>query len=168
MSLPSLYTLGTSYVAVMDALLEAGGEVTDETHAALNAIEDQFEAKVERVALAIRIMDAEVQAVDSEIKRLADLKARRVRAQEGLKGYLLFWLRETDTQKVEGEIIKVRRQKNSRPSIRYEGNLSDLPESLVRTIRSFHGDAAYEAWKADPNSLPESVMVERGEHVRIT
>lgn len=162
----TLYQITDEYQAVIDRLLEAGGELTPEFSAELDAITDAFAAKVEKVALYTRNLEALADAAAAEAKRLHELASSRQHTADGLKRYLLEQLDRVEQTKVVTPLAVVRVQKNSRPSIRWFPE-TDPPEGFVRVVRSVDLQRAYEVWKAG-TPLPEGFSVEEGRHLRIT
>lgn len=96
----------------------AGGEIPPELAALLDAIEDDFDTKVERVGLVVRQMEAHARVAESEAKRLTALKNSYKNGADSLKAYCKMQMEKTGRLKVEGDLVKVWVQANGRPSIR--------------------------------------------------
>lgn len=151
--------------AIGEALIEGGGELTPELEARLDALEGEFERKVERIALYVQECNANAAAVKLEADRLTARARAFERKADGLKNYLLFTMKRADWDKLTTPLVSVGVQKNSRPSIRWPGDPATAPEAFRRTIVQVDGQAAYEAYRAgDPL---EGFQVVVGEHVRI-
>lgn len=189
----TLYEIGDDLQAVLDDVRENDGVLDEELEARLDEIEGKFEEKVERVCLAYRNLEAEAEMVEEEAARLEARADRLHREADGLKNYLHAQLRKADRERVEGKLISVRRQENSRPSItwnrpdtlppewfarvRVTGKIprAELTPDQVEELEHLPGlnvkveadtQAAYEEWKSG-GELPDGFHVERGEHVRI-
>jgi hypothetical protein len=84
----------------------------------------------------------------------------------------MFQLERAGTTRVETPTVKVRIQKNTRPSIRCAS--AEIPEPFRRIRVEFDGTAAYEALKAarclpvEPGRIEvDRLVAELGRHVRI-
>lgn len=106
-----LYELAEQYRIALDAIEEAE-EITPEQLAILEAVEDDFNHKVESVAKYIRNIEAEETALLSEIKRLAARTKTTTNKKESLKRYLQNMLEATGKQNVDGELLKVSLRKS--------------------------------------------------------
>ena len=94
------------------------------------------------------------------------------RRTEWLKRYLMFQLQRAGTTRVETPTVKVRIQKNTRPSIRCIS--PEIPEPFRRVRVEFDAPAAYEALKRgdclpdEPGRIEiDGLVVELGQHVRV-
>lgn len=160
-----LWELADAVVEIGAELMDAGGELSPELEARLDAIDASFEGKVERVALYIRELEVTADAAAAEAKRLAAMAAARGGAAKRLKEYLKQNLERTGKQRVETDRVRLRLQKNSRPSITWARSIDDLPERYARITVALDGQRAYDDWKA--GELPSSFTVETGTHLRI-
>jgi hypothetical protein len=168
-----------------DAIAAAGGDI-----AAVPAIaellafaEDKLNAKVERVALKIRELEAAAEIVKQEKDRLAARQKAREHAAKGLKAYLQRELERAGVKKVEGELVTVALQDNP-PSVQLpvnvEVNLEELytagavgiehvPESFTINRKAIlDAVKAAEAEGKDASTvLPAGWSVVRGRSLRI-
>lgn len=165
-ALPSLYELGTDLEALIERILEAGGVIDEATEAELAQLRGDFRSKAERVGLYHLNLKAQVGAVDVEIKRLQALKAVRENAADSLKAYLLREMQRVGERKLETDRIVITVVTNSRPRIEWTGDPAKPPKAFKRTIVTFDGQKAYEAWRAK-RKLPAGVRVEQGVHLRV-
>jgi hypothetical protein len=165
-ALPPLYQLTASLVSVMDALVEAGGELTPELQAQLEQAEGDFKTKVERVALGIRHLVVTGEAAATEASRLTLLARARLNASERLKDYLREQMLQAEQRKVETDRVRVSVVTNSRPTIKWLAAPDTIPEAFRRTKVELDGDAALQAYR-DRGRLPEGFQVLVGTHLRI-
>lgn len=163
----SLYQLGDQLQAVADGLIENGGELTPDMAAQLAALEGAFDQKVERVLLYARNLDGTADAAKQEAERLAALAASRANAASRLREYVKQEMERAARPKVETPLIVARVTQNSRPAIKWTLPIEELDRRFVRITLAVDGTKAYEAWQADPASLPEGFVVERGTHLRV-
>jgi len=161
-----LWELSEELDRIGEEIAEAGGELTPEIEEKLDALEGAFEEKAENIALMVRNLEATSSAVKEEEKRIRTYRRSLERQASGLKDYLLFFLRRQGVERVEGTRARIRRQANSRPSIRWLGDPESAPEAFRRVRVDVDTQAAYEELKSG-GELPEGFEVERGEHVRI-
>lgn len=161
----TLWALSDEYQQVADRLIDAGGELTPDLAAELDAIQGAFREKAESVALYLRNLQASAEAAASEARRLTELAAVRSRAADGLKRYLLVHMERTGETKIETDRIRLRVQQNSRPSIHWTAEPELIPDPYRKTVYALDGEKVYQAWKAG-TPLP-GFTVERGSHLRI-
>ena len=102
-----LYELSKDYQRILDAIEDAEGELTEEQLAELLEVEDGFRTKVESIGKLIKSVAADVEAIKTERKRLADRQGTLSRKSEWLKRYLLQALCATGTKKVKGQVLTV-------------------------------------------------------------
>lgn len=96
----NLYNLSQNYDAFM-ALVDEGEIPEDALWDTMEAINDEWEAKAESVALAVKNLLAEAAAMEAEATALADRAERRRRDAERLEAYLLTAMTKTATRKID-------------------------------------------------------------------
>jgi len=155
-----------------EQIVAAGGELPPELAELLEQVEGTLTEKVRRVALVILNLTASAKAAHAEAERIAAMARNYERQTESLKRYLMFQLERAGTTRVETPTVKVRIQKNTRPSIRCAS--AEIPEPFRRVRVEFDGTAAYEALKAasclpaEPGRIEVAgLVVELGQHIRI-
>ena len=177
-----LYECVTAYQTALDwidehpvMLAEAGGEIPHDLAELIDSTEADLNQKVENVALVIRNQQVEADAIKAEASRLADLAASRQRQVDSLKAYLRYEMDRAGVSKVEGALVKVRVQKNGRPSMK----LADpdfIPEVWRKTVVTFDSQEAYQRLKVagvldelkDSDTIEKyGVIVTQGKHLRI-
>ena len=97
-------------------LEESGGELTPELEALLDNATMTFKEKVERVALKVRALESEAQAIKDETARLTARAMARENAAKSLKTYLQRCLEAAGETKVTGLLCTVAVQLNN-PSL---------------------------------------------------
>ncbi len=155
-----------------ERIVAAGGELPPELWEMLDRIEGDFTEKVRRVALVILNLTASAKAANTEAERLSRMARGYQRQAESLKRYLLIQLERTGKPRVETPTVKVRIQKNTRPSIRFVS--AEIPERFRRVTVDLDTAAAYDALKAaghlpqEPGRIEvDGLVVELGRHVRV-
>lgn len=106
----SLYTIN----AELSELLERGFAVDEETGEVIEDIEDKLAAlqmaeydKLENIALYIKNLDAEAEAIKAEEKSLAERRKAKEGRMESLKKYLSDYLLNTNKDKFETAKVKL-------------------------------------------------------------
>jgi hypothetical protein len=151
----------------IDEQIEAAeGVLTEAVEAQLDAVKGAFETKAEYIALISREALAEATAIKAEEERLREMRNRAERRAEELKLYLFRCMNAAGMERIDGKLVKIRIQKNSRPSIAWTLDPLHLPEELQRVKIELDGNKAYEIYKAGAQ-LPDGFLVELGKHIRI-
>lgn len=96
-----LYELEAKYRDALDTI-EGAEELTDEQWQMLEQIEGDLDEKIESVAMFIRGMEADQNAVEFERKRLQAKERAIGNRVDWLKGYLLDTMTATGHDKVKG------------------------------------------------------------------
>lgn len=161
-----LHAVVPALLAIEDALIENGGELTPEILAQLESLEGAFDQKIESLLLRALQLQFEGGVAKLEAVRLAELAGVRERVAERIKTYVLECMEAAGRHKVETSRLRARIQQNSRPTIQWPGPIDVLPEAFKRTTVMLDGTKSYEAWKA--GELPEGFVVDRGRHLRIS
>jgi hypothetical protein len=110
-------------------LEESGGELTPELEALLDNANMTFKEKVERVALKVRGLESEAEAIGDEVARLKARAMARENAAKSLKTYLQRCLEQANETKVTGLLCTVAVQLNP-PSLQVPES-SDLRELFL-------------------------------------
>lgn len=161
-----LYLLVDDYSKLLDLIAEAGGEVTPEVGAALEASDGQIRTKMESTIRYVKNRQALRDAALAESKALKEYADGLDRGIEGIKRYVLDLLVKADIRKVETAVGVVRWQQNGRPSIRWDRPMEELPGAFLRLRTEVDGEKVYEAYRAS-QVLPDGFVVELGKHLRI-
>ncbi|MGJ0848295.1 siphovirus Gp157 family protein [Tissierella praeacuta] len=126
-----LYELTEMYQNIWDLI--GDDEVDLEAlEKALKDIEDNIEIKAENTAKLIKGIDADVEVIKAEEKRLADRRKALENKKEGIKTYLENHLRIMEIDKVKTPLFTVALQKNP-PSV----NILDeklIPKDYIKTV----------------------------------
>jgi len=163
-----LWEIASELDVIGELIADAGGELSPDMEARLDAMEGALEEKVERIALFVRECEANEKAAAFEVERLQAIGKSFERKAAGLKGYLHRHLQRIGKTKVETARARVRVQQNSRPSIRWMStDQPPAPYLKTQTVTTTDTALAYEEWKAG-NELPAGFVVEQGSHLRIT
>lgn len=166
----ALWIISDELEAVGVRIAEVGGELSPELEAELDAIEGDFSAKVERVALYIRSREIDAEGAKAEKDRLAAIQKANEASVRGLKQYLLGILERHGRDKVDTMKARVRRSP-SPWSYRWTGDTYEaIPDEYRKqnpVVYSLNVERVKRAIE-DGTPLPDGVVVERGFHIRIT
>lgn len=101
-----LYKLTGQYLALQD-LAESGDMSADDLADTFEAIEGEYQDKAAAVIQVAQNFDATVTAIDSEIKRLTQLKTQAKVQQTRLREYLRENMERTGIKKIEHPLFKI-------------------------------------------------------------
>lgn len=104
-----LYELTESYQNVLDIAEQLEAETLKDT---LDAITESIEVKAENTAKVIKTVNAEIEALDTEIKRMSSRKSTLKNNVESMKRYLKEELEKVELDKVKGQHLTIRIQNN--------------------------------------------------------
>ena len=83
---------------------------------ALNKIDEEFDTKAENIAKLISSLNADVDGMTKEIKRLQSRKSVQEHRVDGLKCYIYGHMKAINKRKIKGKLFTLSIQKNS-PSV---------------------------------------------------
>ncbi len=154
-----LYELTEQYRRILAHIEDAEEDFTDEEWEAVLQVEDDFRAKVENLGKFIQSLNADVEAIKAERKRLADRQYSLARKVEGLKRYLVGALQATGTRRVKGQLLTVGLRKA--PVSCVVEDLDAVPETFKRQIVEWKVDkkAVNAHFKETGEILPGVTMV---------
>lgn len=103
----SLYKIQEEHLQIVGALIENGGEATEEIEKALAVNKEDLQTKAVNYGFIIRQLQGEVSMIDAEIERLSALKASRSKAVEKLKGNLSGAMKLFECHKIESPVMNL-------------------------------------------------------------
>ena len=164
-ALRPLYVIASDRAAILDALVDAGGELTPELAAQLDAADGDFSQKLAACAVMVKNLAAEAEKHGDEARRQADRAAALQHAAESLKGYMKLQMTVADVAKIEG-VARIQANGGNQPVL-FAGDPSALPTEYQRVKVELDAQKVLAAAKAG-QTLPEGVTVgERGTHIRL-
>lgn len=122
----NLFKLTQNYQNVLEIAEQLDAETLRDT---LDSIDEAINSKVENTAYVIKQLDANVSAIDTEMKRLAAMKSAQTNNIKNLKLYIQESMERVGLDKVQSEFIKVAIQNNPQ-SVRVD-NEEALKEYMV-------------------------------------
>ena len=162
-----LREISADLAAIDAAIDDADGEVTDGILAALDSIQGEFSDKVEAICCVIRERLATAEARITEGNRLLALGRTDESVAKRLKEYVRDCCRQAGVVRVETPRFKVRVQRNARPSIKWQGDISQVPFRYLRTPPpEVDLGKAWTDLRTD-GALPDGFVVDYGDHLVI-
>lgn len=120
-----LYKIEQEYMILADSIIANDGELTPEMELALQINREQLEAKGTCYGYIIKDIEAELDVIDAEIKRLIDFKKSRVKTVDRLKEKLSDAMQLFDIEKLETPTLKISFRKSESVEIENENLLSE-------------------------------------------
>lgn len=165
-----LYEITKALRHIEQEIADEGGELNEKTKSLLQDLDqtlDNFEGKVEQVALVISENERTEEAIRAEIQRLQKKAQTHANTAKRLREYLLENLRAADVQRVDGTLKKVRIQESPKPSFEWTGKETAIPKEIRRVKIELDRNACYELWMAGTLKKYRSLEIQRKKGLRI-
>jgi hypothetical protein len=127
----TIYQIEQSYNQLAEELIENGGELTPELETALAITEEQLQNKSVAYSFVIKQMDADVDIIDAEIKRLQGLKKQREKASEYLKERIKHAMDTFQIDEIKTPLVKINFRKSESVEV---DDVNQLP-SLYKVVK---------------------------------
>lgn len=165
-----LYEL-TGNLVTLQELLEDSLENDQVLTDTLEAVQGEYEFKLEAYCKVIKNLEADMDALRNEEKRLADKRKTLEANIDRLKKTMFDSMKSTNTPKVKGQLFTIAIQKNGGVvPINYDKDNKDitltLPDELVIVTEKPNLDAIREQLEAG-KTVEGFSLGERGESLRI-
>lgn len=162
----NLYELTESMLAVQD-LLESD-EFDEQTIAdTLDAVEGAYEYKMENCCKVIKNLEADIEALKAEAKRLTDKRRRLETNIESLKSRMFDSMKVTGKTKIKGSVFTLAIQKNGgKAPVVLDVDVEELPDELVRVKEEADIEAIRDYLENNPECKYAHIG-DRGESLRI-
>ncbi|MEL6704854.1 MAG: siphovirus Gp157 family protein [Bacteroidota bacterium] len=128
----NLYDLDADLADLERELVEAGGEVDDETEARHNALLDAREDKIEACVAVIRRLSVSAEAIEAERKRLQSAERALKNSAQRMKDRLLDSMQRRGETQQQTRLGTVRVQQASRRAVELRVDVDDLPDHFVK------------------------------------
>ena len=159
----------TGNILMLQELLESPIDDEDILKDTLEAVQGEYEDKLESYCKVIKNLEADIEAIKNEAKRLTDKRKTLENNVDRLKKAMFDSMKATNTTKVKGTVFTVAIQKNGGklPVIMAEGTTTDhLPDNLVIVTETPALDAIRELLEAG-KVVEGFTLGQRGESLRI-
>lgn len=161
----SLYEV-TGNILALQEMLESPLDDEDILKDTLEAVQGEYEQKIESYCKVIKNIDADIQAIKTEIARLSEKKKVLENNIDRLKKAMFDSMKATSTNKVKGQIFTVSIQRNGgKLPVIVDVETSELPDELVKVVESPDLEAI--AKLIDSGNTQYGHYGERGESLRI-
>lgn len=161
----SLYDIEKSQLELVEALIDNGGELTEELESALALNKDNLEVKGTNYGFIIKQLKAEVSIIDAEIERLNALKKSRVKSIERLENNLSVAMQIFDIDKIESPVMKISFRKSESVEID-DVNLIDKKYINVKTTETPDKAAIKDAIKAGEIVIGAHISVNKNIQIK--
>lgn len=162
-----LYELTTDLMTLQEML---EGDLDDQCLLdTLEAVQGEYEIKLESYCKVIRNLEADMDALKAEAKRLTDKRKTLENNIDRLKKAMFDSMKATNTDKVKGTLFTVAIQRNGgKVPVICDDNVdtSKLPDNLVKVVESPDLDAIRELLEAG-KVVEGFTLGQRGESLRI-
>ena len=161
----------TGELLALQELLESPLDDEDLLKDTLEAVQGEYELKLESYCKVIKNLEADMEALKNEAKRLTDKRKVLENNVDRLKKAMFDSMKATNTPKVKGQIFTVAIQKNGGViPINYDKNdkniTANLPDHLVNIVETPNLEAIRELLEAG-KVVDGFTLGERGESLRI-
>ena len=162
----NLYEITGNLLALQN-LMESD-ELDAETLAdTLEAVEGEYEIKLENYCKVIKNLEADITAIKNEVTRLSYNRKSLEKNIDILKAAMFDSMKSTGTNKVKGQIFTLSIQKNGgKAPVVVDVKTADLPDELVR-IKEEADIEAIRSYIEETGDLTYAHFGERGESLRI-
>jgi hypothetical protein len=127
----SIYNIEQNYNQLAEELIENGGELTPSLEEALAITEEQLQNKSVAYSFVIKQMDADIDIIDAEIKRLQAAKKQREKASEYLKDRIKHAMDTFQIDEIKTPLVKINFRKSETVEVE---DVNALP-SLYKVVK---------------------------------
>ena len=162
----NLYEITGNLLALQNIM--ESDELDDETLVdTLEAVEGEYEIKLENYCKVIKNLEADITAIKNESTRLNDKRKSLEKNIDRLKAAMFESMKTTGTSKVKGQIFTLSIQKNGgKAPVIVDVDTAELPDELVR-IKEEADIEAIRTYIEETGDLTYAHFGERGESLRI-
>ena len=161
----SLYEV-TGNILTLQELLESPLEDEEILKGTLEAVQGEYELKLEAYCKVIKNLEADMDALKNEVKRLTDKRKTLEANVDRLKKAMFDSMKATGTEKVKGQLFTVAIQRNGgKLPIVVDVPVDELPDTLVKVVESPDLEAIGKL--LEQGESPLAHYGERGESLRI-
>jgi hypothetical protein len=108
----TIFQIEQTYNQLAEQLIDNDGELTPELSEQLAITEEQLQNKSVAYSFVIKQMDADVEIIDAEIKRLQNLKKQREKASEYLKERIKHAMDTFQIEEIKTPLVKINFRKS--------------------------------------------------------
>ena len=127
----TIYQIEQSYNQLAEQLIDNDGELTTELAEQLAITEEQLQNKSVAYSFVIKQMDADIDTIDAEIKRLQAAKKQREKATEYLKDRIKHAMELFQIEEIKTPLVKINFRKSETVEVE---NVNALP-NVYKTVK---------------------------------
>jgi len=127
----TIFQIEQNYNQLAEELIDNGGELTPLLEEKLAITEEQLQNKSVAYSFVIKQMDADIDTIDAEIKRLQASKKQREKASEYLKERIKHAMELFGTEEIKTPLVKINFRKSETVEVE---NVNELT-SAYKTIK---------------------------------
>jgi hypothetical protein len=144
----ALYQIEQEYLNIVQSIIDAGGEITEEQETALSISKEQLQNKGVCYGFIVKELEGNIDLIDLEIKRLQALKKPLVNSIDRLKNNLSQAMQMFDVTELKTPLLKINFRKSESIEVT---DVDLLDENFVKTTITKAADkiAIKEAIKAE-------------------
>lgn len=162
----NLYELDGRWGMLQQLLDETGGEMTAEVEHLMAELEEETPNIIEWYVKLAKNFEADATCAQVEAARLRRLVATNNAKHDKIEARIKDLIKKRNLGNVKTQIGSVWVQRNSVPTIKWDGDPENIPENLRRTFYELDTEAARDVLK-NTGELPEGFVVTQGDHLRI-
>lgn len=132
----TIFNIQTEYKSIIKALIDNGGELTDELQTEIEISQKELYKKTESYSWAIKEIDGEISIIKEEIERLQGLINSRDKAIKRMKDVILNAMETFEIDKIETPLIKISIRESEAVEVINEAQIPDIyfAEKTTKTI----------------------------------
>jgi hypothetical protein len=127
----SIYQIEQNYNQLAEQLIDNDGELTPELSEQLAITEEQLQNKSVAYSFVIKQMDADIDTIDAEIKRLQAAKKQREKATEYLKDRIKHAMELFSIEEIKTPLVKINFRKSETVEV---DDVNSLP-MVYKTVK---------------------------------
>ena len=160
----SLYDIGTALAKIEQELIDGGGELTDALEQRLDDTSLAFKDKVDGISKWMVNIDADVTALDNEIKRLQARKKVNANLHARLKEYIKEGMITANIKKMQAGTVMQAVAKNP-PSVEVtDKNLIPAKFVTIEMVKTIKKAVLLQALK-DGEDVPGAKLIDHKTHL---
>lgn len=146
----ALYQIEQEYLNIVQSIIDAGGEITEEQETALSISKEQLQNKGVCYGFIVKELEGNIDLIDLEIKRLNALKKPLVNSIDRLKNNLSQAMQMFEVTELKTPLLKINFRKSESVEIE-DLNLLDSNYIKVVTTKTADKIAIKDAIKSGEN-----------------
>ena len=151
----SIYNIESEYLALVESIEENGGEVNEEIQHALLINKEEMELKAAQYAFVVKDLLGDVDIIDTEIKRLSELKKVKNKIVDRLKSTVSEAMKLYGIEKISLPSLKIFFKEAKSVSILDESIIPDeyKKTEVVVSVKKADISAAIKEGKEVPGAI---------------